>query len=550
MSAAAWDVADAAGGPSVARHREGITCVLPGGLVCTEHFFQVPLDWRTGGDATITVFLREVRLRDTAERQKAEPVPHVIYLQGGPGFPSPRLVGVGGWLKRLLTDGQGQVVLLLDQRGTGRSTPITPHGLAAMADGQGQAEYLSHFRADSIVRDCEAIRRAVLGDRKWRVLGQSFGGFCLLHYLCAAPQAIEFGIFTGGLPPLRASARSVYDRTFQRVLEKNVEFYQRYPHDAALVRRIVASLAADPPAMPSGGLLTPRRFLQLGLCLGSGSGMEELHNLLEWAFPEGEGAPAGPAEEAPPRRGGLLGALQSRLSFGRRRTGEPEVSRERVSRSFLRQVCAMQAWESNPLYAVLHEAIYCQGAGTGPSDWAAQRARGAERFRRHFDVEAAMRRAPVRGPRKASVDLSRCSAEDPAFGEEPFAFALPSGEWVQPVFFTGEMVFPWMFDGDYESLAPLKDAAERLAAKGDWPELYDEERLGRAGVPCVAAVYRRDMYVDLEYSLETARAMKGACEVWQSLKYEHSALRDDGFALLDKLLSILRAAEPEDAADT
>lgn len=33
-------------------------------------------------------------------------------------------------------------------------------------------------RADSIVRDAELIRRAVVSGGRWSILGQSFGGFC------------------------------------------------------------------------------------------------------------------------------------------------------------------------------------------------------------------------------------------------------------------------------------------------------------------------------------------------------------------------------------
>jgi hypothetical protein len=48
----------------------------------------------------------------------------------------------------------------------------------------------------------------------------------------------------------------------------------RYPPDVALVRRIVEVLHRSPAPLPAGGLLTARRFLQLGLSLGSGTGME------------------------------------------------------------------------------------------------------------------------------------------------------------------------------------------------------------------------------------------------------------------------------------
>lgn len=44
-------------------------------------------------------------------------------------------------------------------------------------------------------------------------------------------------------------------------------------------------------------------------------------------------------------------------------------------------------WDTNPLYALLHEAIYCQGAA---SNWAAHRMREAE-YTQQFDaVEATL----------------------------------------------------------------------------------------------------------------------------------------------------------------
>lgn len=43
-------------------------------------------------------------------------------------------------------------VILLDQRGTGRSTPVRAKTLAAKGTVPEQVEYLKHFRADSIIK--------------------------------------------------------------------------------------------------------------------------------------------------------------------------------------------------------------------------------------------------------------------------------------------------------------------------------------------------------------------------------------------------------------
>ena len=83
-----------------------------------------------------------------------------------------------------------------------------------------------------------------------------------------------------------------------------------------------------------------------------------------------------------------------------------------------------------------------------------------------------------------------------------------SGRWTErggePLFF-GETIFPWMFEED-PALAGLREAAELLAAKDDWPALYDAERLAKNEIPVVAAVYLEDLYVESAFSLETADA--------------------------------------------
>jgi len=161
------------------------TYTVPG-AVLTEREHRVPLDHSRPDGDKITVFTREVAAPDGRER------PYLVFLQGGPGFEAARPTSPpSGWQKRALQDYR---VLLLDQRGTGRSTPVGP--VIPGATPQDQATYLTRFRADAIVRDAEHIRKE-LGVERWTLLGQSFGGFTAMTYLSIAPT---------GTPTMRTSS--------------------------------------------------------------------------------------------------------------------------------------------------------------------------------------------------------------------------------------------------------------------------------------------------------------------------------------------------------
>src|SRR3954470_18380229 len=87
------------------------------GLRMTDHVFTVPLDHADPGGATIDVFAREV----VATERAGEQLPWLLFLQGGPGGRSPRPSSRDSWLGHAASTHR---VLLLDQRGTGRSTPV------------------------------------------------------------------------------------------------------------------------------------------------------------------------------------------------------------------------------------------------------------------------------------------------------------------------------------------------------------------------------------------------------------------------------------------
>jgi pimeloyl-ACP methyl ester carboxylesterase len=299
------------------------------GLVLADHEFQVPFDPSTPARGTLSVFVREVRAqdRDAADR------PWLIFFQGGPGYPGPRVLGNSGWIRRAVQDYR---VLLLDDRGTGRSEQVCAQSLARLGTVKERGEYLTHFRADAIVRDAEHIRRELLGpDQKWTALGQSFGGFCVTQYLSSAPEGLEAAIFTGGLTPIGRTADDVYRATHPILARKNRLYYERYPEDRDRVRRIVQALEANDIRLPCGERLSRRRFLQLGLQFGFNDGFEQVHYLVEAAFVKG-------------RKG-------------------PEIGYP-----FLCDFEALLTYRQAPIFSLLQEACYAEGPATA---WAAERIR-------------------------------------------------------------------------------------------------------------------------------------------------------------------------------
>ena len=421
------------------------------GTVITDHTFLVPLDHGKPDGDQIEVYAREVVATERADAG----LPWLLFLQGGPGFGANRPVGRELWLDRALNDYR---VLLLDQRGTGRSSPVTRQTLAGIESAKAQAAYLANFRADSIVLDAELIRRELTGDEPWSVLGQSFGGFCTVTYLSFAPHGLREAFITGGLPGLRTTADDTYRLTYPKVARRNAAYYRQYPADVDLVRRIATYLIEHEVVLPDGTPLTVREFQAIGGLLGQSTGSHQMHYLLENAFtPDGE-----------------------------------------LSDAFRYDLLPRVSFAIAPLYALLHEPCYSQGPATR---WSAQRIRAEFDAFDAFDAVAAL-----------------------------------AGD--APVLFTGEMIYPWMVDDD-PTLRPLREAADLLAERDDWPPLYDPTRLAANEVPAAAAIYYDDMYVPRELSVPTAEAINGLLP-WITNEYQHDGLRVSNGRVLDRLISMVR----------
>ncbi|GMN45087.1 hypothetical protein TIFTF001_014273 [Ficus carica] len=422
--------------------------------------------------------------------KEEQPLPYLLYLQGGPGFECPRPTEASGWIQRANEEYR---VILMDQRGTGLSTPLTSSSMLQLKSAKDLAEYMKHFRADNIVNDAEFIRVRIVPDAgSWTVLGQVRRINCyscskssagagqqsfvmsvsLVTYLSFAQEGLKQVLLTGGTPPLEngCTADTVYRACFRQVKLQNEKYYKRYPQDIEIVQEVVNYLAESEKGgvdLPSGGILTPKGLQILGLSfLGSSAGFERLHYMFETVW-DPQIVPGAPKQISY----NFLDAFEKSISFS-----------------------------TNPLYALMHETIYCQGAS---SLWSAHRIRAA--YESEFDAILAVKEG-------------------------------------RPVLFTGEMIFPWMFD-EIHGLKKFKDAAHILAEKKDWPPLYNIEALNNNKVPVAAAVYYEDIYVNFKLAMETASQIAGI-RLWITNEYMHSGLRDSGSRVFDYLMGMLQGKRP------
>ena len=311
------------------------------GLQITEHTLPVPLDHADPGGPRIDLFARVITRRSSAgvtavtagsDTGPGPAKPSLVYLQGGPGSEAPRPLGTSNppWLERALDDFQ---VVMLDQRGTGRSTPVGPDTPLPsdpartwrQATPAEQARDLTFFRADAIVADAELLREH-LGIERWALLGQSFGGFTALRYLSVAAESLSLALFTGGLPVVGPDIEHVYTTTWEGMITRSEQFWQRFPGDRNRFRRLAERAAAGELLLPGGERVGVERLRRLGHLLGASEGAERLHYLLD--------LPA----DSPAFQHDLAAALP----FGGR----------------------------NPLYTVIHESCWADGVTT---DWVAER---------------------------------------------------------------------------------------------------------------------------------------------------------------------------------
>ena len=264
-----------------------------------------------------------------------------------------------------------------------------------------------------------------------------------------------------------ASALGAYTKLLNRVKTQNEKFHARFPGDNERIHYLARHIQEVDTPLPGGGSLSATHLRALGFSnLGTAQGMERLHYILENVRVE-------PTGKAP---------LSKKLL----------IEIENAYRHF----------ETNALYAILHESIYCSGGNAyGAAD-------EALRNRTEFDTVAGF-------------------AADPS----------------KQFLFTGEMVYESFFE-DIHSLRPYREIWRALAREEEWTTLYDVECLGaNENIPVACASYVEDMFVDFDLAADTAAKISGA-RVWSTSEYMHSGIRENGALIVSKLLSYTRDEDP------
>lgn len=170
-----------------------------------------------------------------------------------------------------------------------------------------------------------------------------------------------------------------------------------------------------------------------------------------------------------------------------------------ITRPTLSALESALTFDDNIIYAVLHEAIYCQGIA---SKWSAERVGKSINQFQWLAVS----------PQSASTVRD------------------------SPLYFSGEMIFPFLFD-IFPELQKLAKVADLIADYEGWPDLYDEWQLARNEVPLYSATFIDDMYVDYGLAQDTAKLVKNCKQFITNTMY-HDAVRSKTEVLLKGLFAL------------
>lgn len=298
----------------------------------------------------------------------------------------------------------------------------------------------------------------------------------MMTYLSQVAYPPKICLLTGGIAPMLTPVYDTYLSLWARVKERSLQYYEMYPGDITVVKTIVQKLLEKPARLPSGGTLTARRFLQLGLALGgSPSAFAGFHAMISTAMIN------------------------------------PDGSDSDFTRAFLKHVDSAQSFDDHPIYFWMHESIYGDGPHmNSPTNWAAHRAyEDLTKMDDSYDY------------RYTSSLMDDDSKPTIFFGEMVFPWMPEDFEELGGV----------GLQAVANALAGKSDWSSLYSGENM------RKVLGDGSCKAAAAVYYDDMYVDFDACMKVA-SKEGPlekCKVWVTNDYQHSGLRDDGSHIFSKL---------------
>lgn len=127
--------------------------------------------------------------------------------------------------------------IYIDQRGTGCSSGFP------IKETDADILRARWYGSTGIVYDSEAIRKKILGDRKWKVFGQSFGAFVVHRYASLFPESLQAAYAHANTINMDSTDR-FYSRIYSQYRVLNM-YLQKYPEDRAKLTQLKSYLKLE-----------------------------------------------------------------------------------------------------------------------------------------------------------------------------------------------------------------------------------------------------------------------------------------------------------------
>lgn len=161
----------------------------------------------------------------------------ILFINGGPTYSSHGSQAVFSDSVRSAPAWASAPLIFFDQRGTGCSSHY-PQG-----DSPEVLARLRFYGSRGIVADAEIIRKHLIGDRPWRIFGQSYGAWIVHRYVAVAP-----GSLTAAFAHANAITENPIERGALRIAAQNrvmKSYLEKYGEDAGILTVLRQALNPD-----------------------------------------------------------------------------------------------------------------------------------------------------------------------------------------------------------------------------------------------------------------------------------------------------------------